>query len=73
MENRDNWCEQLASTGLSTYSESYRKIMTDLVANGVPANYAVLTETAAEAVIKSVARMICDNNQAILAEFAQCR
>lgn len=69
--NRDNWCEQLASVGLSAFSENHRRIMSDLVSSGIPANYAVLTETAAEAVIQAVAAMIVENNQAILNELSQ--
>jgi hypothetical protein len=45
--------------------------MSDLVSSGIPANYAVLTETAAEAVIQAVAAMIVENNQAILNELSQ--
>lgn len=67
MESR-NWCEQLASIGLSTFSDNHRRIMEALVREGIPSTYAVLTETAAEAIIQAVAAMIEANNHAILTE-----
>lgn len=63
-----NWCEQLASIGLNTFSDNHRRIMEDLVRKGIPSTYAVLTETAAEAIILAVAAMIEANNHAILTE-----
>lgn len=63
-----SWCEQLTSIGLNTFSDNHRKIMESLVREGIPATYAVLTETAAEAIIQSVAAMIDANNHALLTE-----
>lgn len=63
-----NWCEQLTSIGLSTFSDNHRRIMEALVREGIPSTYAVLTETAAEAIIQAVAAMIDANNHAILTE-----
>lgn len=68
MDNDNNWCEQLTSIGLNTYSDNHKKIMDELVRRGIPSTYAVLTETAAEAIIQAVAAMIDANNHAILTE-----
>lgn len=64
MESR-NWYEQLASIGLSTFSDNHRRIMEGLVREGIPSTYAVLTETTAEAIIQAVAAMIEANNHAL--------
>lgn len=71
MQNHENWSEQLTTIGLQEFSSTYRKILSELSANGLPVDYAVITEAAAEAIIRSVAVMIEENNQALLTEIAQ--
>lgn len=71
MKNKDNWSSQLASIGLEYFSESHRKILAEMVSDGLPANYAVLTQASAEAVIQAVATMITENNNALLTEMSQ--
>lgn len=71
MENSDNWSSQLKAIGLSTFSEAHRRILAEMSSDGLPANYFVITQASAEAVIQAVAVMIEENNNALLTEMAQ--
>ncbi len=70
MKNRDSWSSQLTAIGLSNFSEAYRKILAEMASDGLLANYSVITEASAEAIIQSVAAMIEENNNALLTEMS---
>lgn len=70
MINKEHWCEQLTSIGLNTFSEKHRTIMAELVSHGIPATYAVLTETAAEAIIEAISAMLVQNIQMLLTDLS---
>mgnify|MGYP000083109096 CR=1 FL=1 len=68
MEN--NWSSQLTAIGFKVFSEAHREILAEMSSNGLPANYSVITEAAAESLLQAVAAMITENNSALLTEMS---
>ena len=68
MNNQSSWLEQLQRIGLSEFSSSNRKILSDIENSGVSLNNASILQASAEAVIRAVAVMIEENNKALLSE-----
>lgn len=68
MNNQSSWSEQLQRIGISEFSSSNRKILSDIENSGVSLNNASILQASAEAVIRAVAVMIEENNKALLSE-----
>ena len=68
MNNQPSWLEQLQLIGLSEFSSTNRKILSDIENSGVSLNNASILQASAEAVIRAVAVMIEENNKALLSE-----
>ena len=59
----DNWIDNLRRIGLKRYGDKNRRILSELLRNGVPAGNTVMSEASAEALIIAVAAMIEENNK----------
>ena len=59
----DNWIDNLRRIGLKRYGDENRRILSELLRNGVPAGNTVMSEASAEALIIAVAAMIEENNK----------
>ena len=57
----DNWIDNLRRIGLKRYGDENRRILSELLRNGVPAGNTVMSEASAEALIIAVAAMIEEN------------
>ena len=68
MNNQSSWSEQLQRIGISEFSSTNRKILSDIENSGVSLNNASILQASAEAVIRAVAVMIEENNKALLSE-----
>ena len=62
----DNWIDNLRRIGLKRYGDENRRILSELLRNGIPAGNTVMSEASAEALIIAVAAMIEENNKALL-------
>ena len=54
----DNWIDNLRRIGLKRYGDENRRILSELLRNGIPAGNTVMSEASAEALIIAVAAMI---------------
>ena len=59
----DNWIDNLRRIGLKRYGDENRRILSELLRNGIPAGNTVMSEASAEALIIAVAAMIEENNK----------
>ena len=59
----DNWIDNLRRIGLKRYGDENRRILSELLGNGIPAGNTVMSEASAEALIIAVAAMIEENNK----------
>ena len=59
----DNWIDNLRRIGLKRYGDENRRILSELLRNGVPAGNTVMSEA-------SVAAMIEENNKALLSDLS---
>lgn len=66
----DNWIDNLRRIGLKRYGDENRRILSELLRNGIPAGNTVMSEAAAEALIIAVAAMIEENNKALLSDLS---
>ena len=66
----DNWIDNLRRIGLKRYGDENRRILSELLRNGVPAGNTVMSEASAEALIIAVAAMIEENNKALLSDLS---
>ena len=57
----DNWIDNLRRIGLKRYGDENRRILSELLRNGIPAGNTVMSEASAEALIIAVAAMIEEN------------
>ena len=64
----DNWIDNLRRIGLKRYGDENRRILSELLRNGIPAGNTVMSEASAEALIIAVAAMIEENNKALLSD-----
>ena len=60
----DNWIDNLRRIGLKRYGDENRRILSELLRNGIPAG------NTAEALIIAVAAMIEENNKALLSDLS---
>lgn len=60
----DNWIDNLRRIGLKRYGDENRRILSELLRNGVPAGNTVMSEASAEAA------MIEENNKALLSDLS---
>ena len=60
----DNWIDNLRRIGLKRYGDENRRILSELLRNGIPAGNTV------EALIIAVAAMIEENNKALLSDLS---
>ena len=67
MENGAITSCELKALGFAEFTESRRRILAEMASDGIPANYAALTEASAEALIHAVAVMIEKNNLSLAA------
>ena len=51
----DNWIDNLRRIGLKRYGDENRRILSELLRNGIPAGNTVMSEASAEALIIAVA------------------
>lgn len=65
----DNWIDNLRRIGLKRYGDENRRILSELLRNGVPAGNTVMSEASAEALIIAAA-MIEENNKALLSDLS---
>ena len=65
----DNWIDNLRRIGLKRYGDENRRILSELLRNGIPAGNTVMSEASAEALIIAVAAMIEENNKALLSDY----
>ena len=56
--------------GLNVMVTKTRRILSELLRNGVPAGNTVMSEASAEALIIAVAAMIEENNKALLSDLS---
>ena len=61
----DNWIDNLRRIG-----DENRRILSELLRNGIPAGNTVMSEASAEALIIAVAAMIEENNKALLSDLS---
>lgn len=66
----DNWIDNLRRIGLKRYGDENRRILSELLRNGIPAGNTVMSEASAEAFIIAVAAMIEENNKAFLSDLS---
>ena len=66
----DNWIDNLRRIGLKRYGDENRRILSELLRNGIPAGNTVMSEASAEAHIIAVAAMIEENNKALLSDLS---
>lgn len=66
----DNWIDNLRKIGLKRYGDENRRILSELLRNGIPAGNTVMSEASAEALIIAVAAMIEENNKALLSDLS---
>ena len=66
----DNWIDNLRRIGLKRYGDENRRILSELLRNGIPAGNTVMSEASAEALIIAVAAMIEENNKALLSDLS---
>ena len=66
----DNWIDNLRRIGLKRYGDENRRILSELLRNGIPAGNTVMSEASAEARIIAVAAMIEENNKALLSDLS---
>lgn len=66
----DNWIDNLRRIGLKRYGDENRRILSELLRNGIPAGNTVMSEAYAEALIIAVAAMIEENNKALLSDLS---
>lgn len=66
----DNWIDNLRRIGLKRYGDENRRILSELLRNGIPAGNTVMLEASAEALIIAVAAMIEENNKALLSDLS---
>ena len=60
----DNWIDNLRRIGLKRYGDENRRILSELLRNGIPAGNTVMSEESAEAA------MIEENNKALLSDLS---
>lgn len=60
----DNWIDNLRRIGLKRYGDENRRILSELLRNGIPAGNTVMSEASA------VAAMIEENNKALLSDLS---
>lgn len=60
----DNWIDNLRRIGLKCYGDENRRILSELLRNGIPAGNTVMSEAFA------VAAMIEENNKALLSDLS---
>lgn len=60
----DNWIDNLRRIGLKRYGDENRRILSELLRNGIPAGNTVISEASAEAA------MIEENNKALLSDLS---
>lgn len=60
----DNWIDNLRRIGLKRYGDENRRILSELLRNGVPSGNTVMSEASAEAA------MIEENNKALLSDLS---
>ena len=65
----DNWIDNLRRIGLKRYGDENRRILSELLRNGIPAGN-TMSEASAEALIIAVAAMIEENNKALLSDLS---
>lgn len=63
----DNWIDNLRRIGLKRYGDENRRILSELLRNGIPAGNTVMSEASAEALM---AAMIEENNKALLSDLS---
>lgn len=66
----DNWIDNLRRIGLKRYGDENRRILSELLRNGIPAGNTVMSEASAGALIIAVAAMIEENNKALLSDLS---
>lgn len=66
----DNWIDNLRRIGLKRYGDENRRILSELLRNGIPAGNTVMSEASAVALIIAVAAMIEENNKALLSDLS---
>ena len=66
----DNWIDNLRRIGLKRYGDENRRILSELLRNGITAGNTVMSEASAEALIIAVAAMIEENNKALLSDLS---
>jgi len=66
----DNWIDNLRRIGLKRYGDENRRILSELLRNGIPAGNTVMSEASAKALIIAVAAMIEENNKALLSDLS---
>lgn len=66
----DNWIDNLRRIGLKRYGDENRRILSELLRNGIPAGNTVMSEASAETLIIAVAAMIEENNKAMLSDLS---
>lgn len=66
----DNWIDNLRRIGLKRYGDENRRILSELLRNGIHAGNTVMSEASAEALIIAVAVMIEENNKALLSDLS---
>lgn len=64
------WIDNLRRIGLKRYGDENRRILSELLRNGIPAGNTVMSEASAEALIIAVAAMIEENNKALLSDLS---
>lgn len=60
----DNWIDNLRRIGLKRYGDENRRILSELLRNGIPAGNTIMSEASA------VAAMIEENNKALLSDLS---
>ena len=60
----DNWIDNLRRIGPKRYGDENRRILSELLRNGIPAGNTVMSEASA------VAAMIEENNKALLSDLS---
>ena len=66
----DNWIDNLKRIGLKRYGDENRRILSELLRNGISVGNTVMSEASAEALIIAVAAMIEENNKALLSDLS---
>lgn len=66
----DNWIDNLRRIGLKRYGDENRRILSELLRNGIPAGNTVISEASAEVLIIAVTAMIEENNKALLSDLS---